>query len=97
MKIETAYLQPSELGEIRDGARMQQMLPYVKAEVEKSMRAIENTVLSDMQAGRFNAEIAYQRWIEWTANKRLLQRFEQTVRVGQSVGVSAGNALDLSA
>lgn len=74
------------LANMRMGAEISSALPAIEEEVTKMQKGIVNSVLTDIQNGKFTPEVAYQRWIEYSSATRLLQRFNQKVRVGVSVG-----------
>lgn len=75
-----------ELAAITTGAEISGMLPALASEIAKMQQTIVNSVLTDISAGSLTPEIAYQRWIEYATQQRLLQRFNQKVRVAVSVG-----------
>lgn len=77
---------PEDLADVRDGAVLQNMLPYARVEIDGMMRAVVNNVMSLVQSGCLTPEIAQQKWIEYVSYARLLQRFEQKVRVSQDKG-----------
>jgi len=63
------------------GYELVNMLPYARAEIEQMMKAVVNNILGDIQAGRLTPDVAMQKWIEYASYVRLLQRFEQKVKV----------------
>jgi len=85
---------PEQLGFIKDGADLQNVLPHIRADVETIQKGIVNGVMSSINKGELTPEIAQQKWIEYTAYTRLLQKMEQKVRMGQSIGEKVGGELD---
>ncbi len=63
------------------GYELVNMLPYARTEIEQMMKAVVNNILGDIQAGRLTPDVAMQKWIEYASYVRLLQRFEQKVKV----------------
>lgn len=87
-------IEDKELGEIHDGARLLQMLPYLKAEADNAMRAIENSVMGLVNAGTLTPETAQQKWIEYISYRRMVQRMEQKVRMGTNLSANDSKLLD---
>lgn len=83
-----------ELGEVREGLEIENFLPNIKAETLRMQNALVNGVAMQINKGELTPEIAQQKWIEYVSYMRLVQRFEQKVRMGHSVGEA--HAVDLS-
>lgn len=75
-----------ELALVRTGAELSQMLPAIRADAEAAQKAIVNSVLAKLVDGGLDPDFAQQKWIEYAAYSRMLQRFESKVRLGVSVG-----------
>lgn len=77
---------PEELGLIRSGAEIQNMKPYINNEVAALQKAVVSSVLSAVNSGTLTPEIAMSKWMEYVAYQKLLQKFDQRITVGISVG-----------
>lgn len=84
-----------DLAAIRQGAKMQEMLPYVQDVVSKQERAIDNRVLMRYEAGELTPQAALEAWVEKIALRKVLRAFDFTIKMGQGAGVQAQSALDL--
>jgi hypothetical protein len=69
------------------GYELVNMLPYAKEEANKMMKAVVNSVAGAVQEGKLTPEMAQQKWIEYISYMRLVQRFEQQVRVVQATAI----------
>lgn len=76
----------NDLAVIRTGAELAQMLPVIKADAEGAQKAIVNSVLVALKAGDLNPEFAQQKWIEFAAYTRMVQRMEGKIRMGVDNG-----------
>jgi cell division septal protein FtsQ len=70
-----------EMAALRTGAEIKQLLPYAEAEIRMMQKGIINGVMMDINSGKLTADAALQRWIEYVASERLLQRFNQKGRM----------------
>lgn len=80
----------SELFQIRSGAEIQQMKPYLDNEIAAMQKAVVSSVLAAVNNGSLTSEMALSKWMEYIAYQKLSQKFEQRVKVGQALG----NSLD---
>jgi hypothetical protein len=87
-------LPPDELASIREGVKLDALMPYVADEVSKMERALENRVQSELQAGTLTPEKALQAWIEKLSYRKLLSKFTQKVSIGQSMGQKHQSSLE---
>lgn len=75
-----------DLAAIRTGYELSGMLPALQQEVEAMQKTIVNNVLSAISEGKLTPDLAQQKWLEYAAAVRMLQRFQQKVRFGTSQG-----------
>lgn len=75
-----------ELGLIRHGAEIQQMKPYMDNEIAGMQKAVVSSVLAAVNNGSLTAEIALSKWMEYIAYQKLIQRFDQRIAIGVSIG-----------
>lgn len=73
-----------ELENMRLGAEIQSMKPYMDAEIEGLQRAVVSSVLSAVNNGSLTQEMALTKWHEYISYTKLKQKYEQRIRVGQS-------------
>ncbi len=72
-----------KLAQQRIAGEYQQMLPALTVEIEGMKKALVNSVMSDLTSNRLTPEIALEKWVEYAALVRLLQKFESRVRMGE--------------
>ena len=72
-----------ELAQARVAGEYMQMLPALRVELEGQKRAIVNQTMMDLGQNKLTPEMALQKWIEYAALVRLLQRFESRARTGE--------------
>lgn len=75
-----------ELGTIRKGAEMQNMKPYLDNEIAGMQKAVVSSVLAAVNNGNLTAEMALSKWMEYISYQKLLQKFEQRINIGVSIG-----------
>ena len=79
-------MKPNDLASIRDVSVIGNFLPYIEREIEALTTAIDNKAYVAVAEGTLTPEKAVNYWIEKAAFRKLLQKFNLRVRVGQSVG-----------
>lgn len=79
---------PEELGLIRTGAQIQQLKPYIDNEVLVLQKSVISFVLAAANSGTLTPEIAFAKWMEYIAYQKLLQKFDQRVSIGASIGAN---------
>ena len=79
-------IDPTDLGVIRDGARLAGFLPYLQDELIKMEEAAVVRIDQLMTQGKLTPELSQMAWIELLSYRRLRRRLEQRVRIGVSVG-----------
>lgn len=84
-----------DLAVMRTGAEIAGMLPAIKADAEAAQKAIVNSVMSKLHEGGLDPDFAQQKWIEYVAYSRMLQRFESKVRLGVTVGEQNAVSLEI--
>lgn len=85
---------PKALKGIRDAAIMAEMYPFVKNEVDKLDRALDNRMLMAIRKGELTPQMALQGWIEKVSYRELLSKFDQTIKLGQHLGHENQASLD---
>ena len=76
---------PDQLGQIRTGAEMANMLPYIKVEAEGRMHGVQNRVFMAIAQGKLTPELAMTAWHEMAAYRNMLKSYETHVKVGVSL------------
>lgn len=76
----------NELSAIRHGAEIQSMKPYMDAEIISMQKAVVSSVLQAVNDGSLTAEKALSKWMEYIAYQKLLQKLDQRIAVGASIG-----------
>lgn len=71
------------LGEM---ARLAGFLPLLERQISKMERTLESKVFMLMDKGSLTPDMALYFWQEKLALRRLLSHFNQTVRIGQTIG-----------
>lgn len=84
----------TEMSKVRDGARFAGFLPYLQVEIDKMVLALEGRVLAHVGEGTLTAELAVHAWMELNAYRRLMKRFEQKVKIGQTAGQALAPVLN---
>ena len=87
-------MKPEDLALIRQGAEIQNFKPYIDDEVASMQKAVVNSVLGAVNSGTLTPEMALSKWMEYIAYLKLNQKFDQKIKVGQSVGGEQTHALD---
>lgn len=87
-------VKPEEIGFVLDTAKMAALLPYLRAEVEKMQAAISRSVDQMMALGTLTPERSMNYWVETTVLRRLLNKFEQKVTLGASMGQEIGSEMN---
>lgn len=77
---------PEQLYDLSHGAKLASMEPEMEAFVEKMMLQVQQRVFTAISTNSLTPEIAVQGWHELHAAYRLLQKYKQTIKVGQSTG-----------
>lgn len=90
-------MKEEDLGAIRLGAELQNMKPIIGAELSMMQKAIINSVLSAVNSGQLTPEMALSKWMEYIAYQKIIQRIDQRIEVGKSVGGVNSQKLDFSA
>lgn len=73
---------PKEMSEIATGARMANILPDIRREIEDSMNQTRTRVFTQIRDGSFTPELAEAAWREVHAAHMLLKKFETRVSLG---------------
>ena len=84
-----------QLGSVRDMAIIAELLPYLRAELTKLDKALENKAFSDLTSGKLTPERAIEAWIEKASYAKLLKKMEQKVKMGQSLAAQSQNDLEI--
>lgn len=84
----------NDLSQIRLGAEMQNMKPYMDNEISSLQKSVVSFILSAVNAGTLTPEIAMSKWVEYVSYSKLQQRINQRIEVGKSVGGDQGDKLD---
>lgn len=87
-------MKEDELASISTGVKLQGMLPYLSAELEAYKSSIENKVLMEIEKGTLTPDKALFYWMQLVAQKRLLQRLQMKITVGQYIGEKNSSVLD---
>lgn len=84
----------TEMSKVRDGARFAGFLPYLAAEVDKMVGTLESRMLDHIRDGSLTPDLAIQGWMELNAYRRLMKRFDQKVKIGQTAGQALAPVLN---
>jgi hypothetical protein len=68
----------------RNGAAMSGMLPYLEDNLAALARALDNRMMSAINAGTMTPELALEGWMERAAYAKLLKHFQSVVRMGEN-------------
>lgn len=77
---------PEELVQVRDGARISGMLPYLEDYVERQIHIVEMRVFDQSDKGTLTPDGAVSAWMEVKALRRMVRSMKQKGRVGVSIG-----------
>lgn len=77
---------PDQLMDMAEGARLSSLAPEMEAFVEKMMLQVQQRMFTAIATNKLTPELAVQGWHEIHAAYRLLQKYKQTIKVGQSTG-----------
>jgi len=80
---------PEQLADLNLGAKFQSLQAPLTADIEKLKRQTEQVVYTAIAQHTLTPEQALQAWYEHLSYHRLLQRFNQRIKIGEA----AGNAL----
>lgn len=89
-------MKAEDLGAIRVGAEMQAVKPYIDSEIEGMKKAVVSSILQKVNDGSLTPDVALSKWVEYVAYIKLQQKYEQRIRMGQSIGAAQGNSLDIN-
>lgn len=84
---------PQDLGLIRNGAKINEMKPYLDSEILNMQKAVVSSVLAAVNNGTLSAEMALSKWMEYIAYQKLSQKLDQRIQVG--ISLSTQNKLDI--
>lgn len=87
-------MKEDDLARIREATAIQGLLPYLEAEVARMERALENRVLTALRNGTLTPDDALHAWMEKSAIRSIVTRFDQRIKVGQTVGADNKALLD---
>lgn len=87
---------PQEQAEILTGARIATVMPEVREEVGRQLQGVINKALSAIQRGELTPDKAMQFWLEYSATRGLLTRFEQRVNITESAAEIHRTQLELT-
>lgn len=79
-------MKQEDLAAIQDGARLAGVLPYLQAEAATIKKGIENQVYAALREGTLTPDKAMFFWMQHLAARETVQKFEQKVRIGQTIG-----------
>lgn len=88
-------MKAEDLAQIRTGAELSQMAPYVNSEVAGLQKAVVSTVLHAVNEGTLTPEMALSKWMEYIAYVKLNQKFSQRVAVGNSLANNYQTIIDI--
>lgn len=88
-------MKAEDLANIRTGAELSQMAPYVNNEVAGLQKAVVSTVLRAVNEGTLTPEMALSKWMEYIAYLKLNQKFSQRIVVGNSLANHNQASLDI--
>ena len=87
-------MKKEDLASIRDGAIIQQLLPYLESELKSLTLAVDNKAATAFENGTMTPDMAHNLWAERIAYRKTLRRFNALIKVGQALGASNAAALD---
>lgn len=88
-------MKPEELAEIRNGARVANMLPYVEDEIERMQKTLKTKTFELVRKGELTPERAVHAWMELYSYDRLLRTFRTKVKMGESAGEKTATELKI--
>lgn len=77
---------PEQLAELSLGAKYLSLQAPITEDIQKMIRQAENRVFQAISDGSLTPEMALQGWYEVNSYHRLLQKFNQRIKMGQSQG-----------
>lgn len=87
---------PSALGQIADGARLQGLLPYLEQYINKLQDQLDQRVFALVRQGKLSGEVAQMAWQQKLAYNMILKHFQQQIRIGVSAATKVESALRIS-
>lgn len=88
-------MNPEQLGQAVDGAKLQALLPYLEYEIGKLEAALDSRTAQLISQNKLTPEVSQQVLYEKHAYRRILSRFRQHIALGNSIGESI--AVDMEA
>jgi hypothetical protein len=83
------------LGSIREGARLQGMLPHLEEYIDRQKNRLVNEVSQKLADGKLTPETAMYAWMEYVSLNRMLRSMASKIRVGVSAGEQYAKALEI--
>lgn len=81
---------PEQLADLNLGAKYLSLQQPLTEDIQKLLRQTEQRVYTAISQGQLTPDAALQAWYEHLAYHRLIQRFNQRIKQGQSVGETLG-------
>ena len=75
---------PEQLLDLSQGAKLSALAEPLTEDIQKLMQQAQTRVYTAISTGQLTPEMAVQAWHEMNAYHRILQRFNQKVKVGQA-------------
>jgi hypothetical protein len=78
-------MKPSDASSIRDQAYIAEMLPFIQAETDKAIAALETRVFQQLRENTLTPDMALTAWMQKAAHLDVVRRLNTRVRVGTSI------------
>ena len=87
-------MDPKAISEVRNVSFLVELMPFLESEIGELIKALENKTFSALNKGELTPQDAINAWAEKNSYVKLLSKFKQRVRIGQSVGETVKNTLE---
>lgn len=81
---------PEQLADLNLGAKYLSLQQPLTDDIQKLLRQTEQKVYTAISANTLTPDMALQAWYEHLAYHRLIQRFNQRIKMGETVGENLG-------
>ena len=78
-------IDPKAAVEVRNVSFLVELMPFLEREIGELVKALENKIFSALNKGELTPQDALNAWAEKNSYVKLLSKFKQRVRSGQSI------------
>jgi len=83
-----------ELEQAKSLAILDNIRPYLEADIKKLIEALENRTYMELEQGKLTPERALNAWIEKNTYRKLLSRYSQRMEVARQAATGVAKMLD---